>query len=130
MLFVCVGFLAMQSNILSIIKSYIEPWLLFVSEDPLMRIWQGSLLFIGILAIFLVFYTTRDVILRTHSFLYMLFSILLVAFLPGVGFLFYLLIRPARTIKEREMEKMVQDILRDHEKAAKAKKHAKKTVKV
>ena len=120
----------MQSNILSIIKSYIEPWLLFISEDPLMRMWQGSLLLIGVLAIFLVFYTTRDVILRTHSFLYMLFSILLVALLPGVGFLLYLLIRPARTIKERELEIMVKDILRDHEKQATVKKSVKKTVKV
>ena len=120
----------MQTTFLTTLKSYIEPWLLFVSEDPLLRLWQGSLLLIGVLAIFLVFYTTRDVILRTHSFLYMLFSILLVALLPGVGFLLYLLIRPQRTIKERELEKMVQDILRDHERAAKDKKKQKKTVKV
>ncbi|MBU2213277.1 hypothetical protein KJ996_01430 [Patescibacteria group bacterium] len=120
----------MQTTLLTYLKSYTEPWLLFISEDPLMRMWQGSLLLIGILAVFLVFYTTRDVILRTHSFLYMLFSILLVALLPGVGFLLYILIRPARTIKERELEKMVRDILRDHEKQAKAKKQQKKTVKV
>lgn len=85
---------------------------------------------VGLFAIFLVFFTTRDVILRTHSFLYMLFSILLVALLPGVGFLLYLLIRPARTIKERELEKMLKDILHDHEKLAKEKKKQKKTVKV
>ncbi|MBU0766575.1 hypothetical protein KKF55_02210 [Patescibacteria group bacterium] len=120
----------MQTTLLSSIKSYIEPWLLFVSEDPVLRMWQGSLIFVGVLAIFLVFYTTRDVILRTHSFLYMLFSILLVALLPGVGFLMYILIRPARTIKERELEKMIQNILCDHEKISKEKKSVKKTVKV
>jgi hypothetical protein len=71
---------------------------------------QGGLLFVGFVVIFLVFFVTRDILLRTHSFWYTAFCIVLTALLPGVGFLLYLLIRPARTIREREQEKLVQSL--------------------
>ena len=37
------------------------------------------------------------------------------ALLPVVGFLVYLLIRPARTLKEREMEEMLRVLLGEDE---------------
>lgn len=89
------------------IQSVIEPWLLFIAADPTLRLVQMCMLGAGILVIFLVFLTTRDVLLRSQSFLFMLFSIVLVAALPLIGFCIYLLIRPARTIKEREIEEML-----------------------
>ncbi|MDD5041333.1 MAG: hypothetical protein PHX87_03620 [Candidatus Peribacteraceae bacterium] len=89
------------------LQSFFDPFLLFLSADPILRMMQGGLLFIGFVVIFLVFFVTRDILLRTHSFLYMTFCILLTALLPGVGFLLYLLIRPARTIREREQETLV-----------------------
>ena len=89
------------------IQSFLEPWLLFLADDPMLRLLQGSMLLVGALVIFLVFFTTRDILLRTNSFLYMFVCILLVAALPIVGFLLYLLIRPARTLKERELYAMV-----------------------
>ena len=90
------------------LQSFFDPFLLFLSADPLLRMMQGGLLFIGFVVIFLVFFVTRDILLRTHSFWYMALCIVLTALFPGVGFLLYLLIRPARTIREREQEQLVR----------------------
>lgn len=79
-----------------------QQWLYFLSDDPAVRAAQVVLLSLGGLAVYLVCYATRDILLRTRSFLYQAASILLVALLPVVGFFLYLLIRPARTIVERE----------------------------
>lgn len=98
-------------DILSLLQQFLKPWLVFMAEDPALRLIQGAMLLVGILVIFLVFYTTRDILLRTHSFFYMFISILLVAALPVVGFFLYLLIRPARTIKEREIEMMLIELV-------------------
>ncbi|MDD5103457.1 MAG: hypothetical protein PHX93_03585 [Candidatus Peribacteraceae bacterium] len=95
---------------LTSLQSFFDPFLLFLSEDPLLRMMQGGLLFIGFVVIFLVFFVTRDILLRTHSFWYMAFCIVLTALLPGVGFLLYLLIRPARTIHERALEEQVRSL--------------------
>ena len=103
------------------LQSFLEPWLLFLATDPLLRLLQGAMLLLGVILIFLVFFTARDILLRTHSFIYMCFCILLVAILPIGGFLLYLLIRPARTIKERELEAAVKKILNDHQKHKKVK---------
>jgi len=93
---------------LTSLQSFFDPFLLFLSEDPLLRAMQGGLAFIGAVVIFLVFYATRDILLRTHSFWYMAFCIVLVAMLPVAGFLLYVLIRPTRTIREREQEALLQ----------------------
>ncbi|MFH0851400.1 MAG: hypothetical protein V1876_01490 [Candidatus Peregrinibacteria bacterium] len=95
---------------LTSLQSFFDPFLLFLSADPLLRMMQGGLLFIGFVVIFLVFFVTRDILLRTHSFWYMTFCIVLTALLPGIGFLLYLLIRPARTIRERELEEKVRSL--------------------
>ncbi|MFA6522882.1 MAG: hypothetical protein WCS85_00745 [Candidatus Peribacteraceae bacterium] len=84
--------------------------LFFLSDDPMLRMAQAGLVFAGVLAVYLVCFATRDILLRTHSFLYQALSILLVACLPGIGFFVYLLIRPARTVKEREMEKTLRRV--------------------
>ena len=88
-----------------------QQWLFFLSDNPALRLLQGSLLLFGTIAVFLVCFTTRDIILRTRSFFYQLFAILLVAVLPVFGFFLYLLIRPARTIKERDLEQMLKKIV-------------------
>lgn len=81
------------------------------TTNPTLRLMQSGLLTLGVVSAFLVFYTTRDSLLRSRSFLFQCFSILLVAALPIVGFFLYLLIRPARTRKERDMEAMLREIL-------------------
>jgi hypothetical protein len=86
----------------------------FISSDPLLRAIQGGLLLLGALDLFLLFWTLRDVLVRTRSFVYQSFCILLVAGLPFVGFLCYLLIRPARTVKDREIEKMLKAVLAEN----------------
>jgi len=106
--------------------TFLEPWLLFLVEDPNLLLLQGLMLLVGLIVIFLVFFTTRDILLRTHSFWYMFFSIVLVAFAPVIGFLLYLLIRPARTVKEREMEVMVKEVWQDHQRMKKQKEKQKK----
>lgn len=72
---------------------------------------QLMMLLAAFLVIFLVLFATRDIILRTHSFLLQVVCILLVAAFPIVGFLLYLLIRPSRTLAQRELEKQVENLL-------------------
>ncbi|OIO54131.1 hypothetical protein AUJ46_03870 [Candidatus Peregrinibacteria bacterium CG1_02_54_53] len=90
------------------LQSFFDPFLLFVSADPLLRAVQTGLLLIGAVVIFLVFFVTRDILLRTHSFWYMALCIVLTALLPGVGFLIYLLIRPPRSIRERQLDERIE----------------------
>src|SRR5207247_2337229 len=82
----------------------------FLSQDPGVRTMQILLVSTAVIVVFLVFYVLRDIVLRSSSFFVQLLCILLVAFLPLVGFLLYLLVRPARTVKEREMEQLLLEI--------------------
>lgn len=120
-----------MQNLLASIMPVLQPWLILFAENPMLRIGQVVLIVVGLLLIFLVFYTTRDIILRTHSFIYMLFCILLVALFPLVGFLLYILIRPARTVKQRDLDRMMQTILEGiAQKQVQKKAPKKKVVKV
>lgn len=83
----------------------------FVSADPTLRLMQGGIVLGLVILLFLLLYTLRDVVLRTRSFGYQFLCVLLVGALPILGFLLYLLIRPARTIKEREVEAMLRQYL-------------------
>lgn len=100
------------------IQTFLEPWSIFLAEDPLLRILQFAMLLGGVIAVFLVFYTTRDILLRSNSFLYMFISILLVAALPVVGFFLYLLIRPSRTIKDRQFHAMLEEFIASQQKVS------------
>ena len=90
--------------------AFLTSFLGIFSADPMLRLAQMGLLFMGCLLVFLLLFAARDIILRTHSFLYQIVCIILVALLPGIGFLLYLLVRPARTIKERAMEAMLRKL--------------------
>ncbi len=79
----------------------------YVMDDPALRFEQGGLILFAILILFLLFYALRDILLRTRSFWYQFFCIVIVTLLPIIGFLIYLLIRPARTVKQRELEAMI-----------------------
>lgn len=89
----------------------LEAWFSFFTDDPGLRVMQGAVILLASVLIFLIFYTTRDILLRTSSLLYQLACIIMVAIFPIVGFLAYLLIRPARTVKQREMEQMLKEVL-------------------
>lgn len=93
---------------MTFLTSLIRPFSSFLSEDPDVAMTQAGLLAVVVVVLFLLFYTLRDIVLRTRSFTYQCFCILLVALLPVLGFLLYLLVRPARTIKERETEHMLR----------------------
>ncbi|PIR52131.1 hypothetical protein COU77_02030 [Candidatus Peregrinibacteria bacterium CG10_big_fil_rev_8_21_14_0_10_49_16] len=82
---------------------------------------QGGLLVIGVLVVYLLFFVTRDILLRTTSLWVQLLCIALTFFLPIIGFFLYLLIRPARTVREREMESMLQQLLKKHPSSSKKK---------
>lgn len=82
-----------------------------VSLDPLLQALQIVLGVVATGLIFLVFWTTRDILKRSRSLFVQLSSILLVAALPVVGFCFYLVFRPSQTIKQREMAENVAEIL-------------------
>ena len=114
---------------MSFLTTFFVSSLSFLSQDPTIRVMQMLLLAGGVVAIFLVFFTMRDVLLRTRSFLLQIFSIFLVALLPVVGFLLYLLIRPARTLKERELERLMRQLVEVSHKPDHSKKILKKEVK-
>ncbi len=97
-------------NALPALQKLLEPWILLLADDPLLRAMQIGLVCIGVLVIFTVFYVTRDILLRSQSFLLMFFSILLAAFFPLGGFLLYLLIRPSRTLAEKETDRKVSEM--------------------
>lgn len=85
----------------------LDTLLAVLSDDPAARVFQLSILCFGVLSVYLLFYTTRDVIIRSSSIPFQLFSIVLVALLPVVGFFLYLLFRPSRTVAERETMEML-----------------------
>lgn len=88
------------SSFFSLLAS--DPWLLSI---------QVGIGFVVFLLIFFLFFTLRDILLRSRSFWAQSGSILLVVLLPVVGFFLYLLVRPARTIKDREMEEMLRSLV-------------------
>jgi hypothetical protein len=100
--------------------------LTFLSADPALRLLQGLLLGISTLVVFLVFFTLRDVLLRSRHFGFQLFAILLVAFLPVFGFLIYLLIRPSRTLTERKHDRWLKELHDLHVKTEKEEKKEEK----
>ncbi len=83
----------------------------FFSATPSVAMMQFGLAGAAAILVFLVLFATRDVLLRSDSFAYQLVCIVLVAALPVLGFLLYLLIRPARTRKQRQVDRDVQIIL-------------------
>ncbi|NOS67005.1 MAG: PLDc_N domain-containing protein [Candidatus Peribacteraceae bacterium] len=89
-----------------------QMFLSLLTDNPVIRALQLTLLGAAVVAIYLVFFTTRDILLRTRSFAYQILCILLVAILPVVGFFLYVLIRPSTTIRERELDKMVKKLLK------------------
>ena len=84
-----------------------------LSADPSLRFLQLLLLASALLSIFFVLYTTRDVLLRSESFWFQFLSIILVACMPVVGFLFYLLIRPSRTLWQRELSRTLHKLIHE-----------------
>jgi hypothetical protein len=93
-----------MTTVLNSLQQFAQPWFVFLAEDPTLRLLQFGMMLIGVIVIFLVFFTTRDILLRTHSFWYMFLSILIVALLPVVGFF---------TIKERELEALLLRLVVD-----------------
>ncbi len=83
----------------------------FFSATPSVAAMQLGLLGIACILVFLVLFATRDILLRSDSFVYQLLCVVIVAALPGVGFLLYLLVRPSRTRAQRHMERDVALLL-------------------
>jgi len=99
----------------------LDSLLFFLSEDPMTRAVQGGLLFISVFIVYLLFFVTRDILLRTTSIWYQLISIAMVFCLPIVGFFLYLLVRPSRTVAERNLEEAVQTLLKKYSQPRKQK---------
>jgi hypothetical protein len=98
-----------------IINDFPMQWFLSVlTENPAIRAMQIGLLGAALLSVYLVFFVTRDILLRTRVFWYQVSCIMLSALLPFFGFFLYLLIRPASTVRQREMEAMVKKLLKGH----------------
>ncbi len=89
----------------------INSWLSFFSGNPVILAAQLGMLAASVFLVFLILYTLRDILLRTHSFFLQVLCILIVAALPFIGFGFYLLIRPSRTNAQRSLGLKVDDVL-------------------
>lgn len=83
----------------------------FLATDPTVLAVQVLMASAAFIVVFLVLFVTRDVLLRSNSFLFQAFCILLTALLPVVGFFLYVLIRPSRTIAERAMHRDIIALL-------------------
>jgi hypothetical protein len=83
----------------------------FFSDNPSVLAMQIAMLALGTLVVFLVLYATRDIMIRTESFLVQVLCIVLVAGLPVVGFLLYMLVRPSTTVVERRMRHDMEVLL-------------------
>ncbi len=91
-------------------SSFLTPFQGLFAGDPAVQLLQAVVLSVAAVLIFLLFWTLKDAILRSKSFWFQLLSIALVTLLPLFGWLAYLLIRPAQTLKEKEMERLLHAI--------------------
>lgn len=101
------------------------PFSLF-AEQPVLRFVQAGLLILGFLEVFILFWTTRDILLRSESLAAQFFSLATVVVFPIAGFLLYLLMRPSRTLRERRLEQMLAELLRHQKKGDRDRQKPKK----
>lgn len=87
-------------------------FLSILTENPAVRAMQFTLLGTAVVSVYLVFFVTRDILVRTRVFWYQVGCIVLAALLPVLGFFIYLLIRPASTVRQREVEQMLRQLLK------------------
>lgn len=78
-------------------------WAIVFAESPVVRSVQAALVCVAAIHIYVVLYVLRDVFLRTRSTALQIGYLLMVGLLPGVGFLIYLLLRPAETLFMRRL---------------------------
>lgn len=83
----------------------------FFSANPTVFFIQAVLLGCGFLVVYLVVFATRDIMLRTDYFLFQIICIVLVAALPMIGFLIYLLVRPSTTIFQRKLKGDLESVV-------------------
>jgi|GEM_PF-684848 len=67
---------------------------------------MGIITYAAILWLALIIWVTRDVIHRSGNLLLQLFAVLLNVFLPLLGLVIYLIIRPSKTLLEKYYEDM------------------------
>lgn len=84
-----------------------------LAKDPTALALQMGVLAVGALLLFFLFWTLKDALLRSRSLGFQVFSLLLVTALPFFGILVYLLIRPSRTLKDREMERLLHALMKE-----------------
>ena len=84
----------------------------FFSDNPSVLIAQVSMIVAACVVIFLVLLATRDILMRTDSLLIQVLCIILVAVLPVVGYLLYLLVRPSRTLSEKKLQGDLEELLK------------------
>lgn len=97
-----------------------------LADDPSVLLLQTGVLSAAAVLLFILFWTVRDALLRSRSFGFHLFALLVVTVLPLFGFLVYLLVRPIVTLREREMEKILRSLEKDlHARNGKQQKKAK-----
>jgi len=83
------------------------------ADNPAMKALQYSMTALAVVHVFVVFLITRDILKRTNSIVYQIACILTAAAMPVVGIFAYLLVRPSRTLSDRNMEKTLEEILKN-----------------
>ncbi len=90
---------------------FVQNFSTFFADSPSVLCAQIGMLSLGFFLVCIVLFTTRDVMLRIDSFFYQLLCVFLVASLPLVGFLLYVLFRPSRTLAFQRMEAKIDLLL-------------------
>lgn len=108
---------------------FLQPVLNLLATDPVIRSMQIGVLSGGLVLVYLIFWVTKDSVNRSNSFLFILFSILLVACIPLFGFLAYLLIRPNKTLTEKQTLIALSDLKKEMESLKKQVSHTEQEVK-
>lgn len=97
---------------MDVLPAFFRSISVFFSGDPTVLFAQVVLLVSAGLVVFLVLFAARDILMRSDSFWIQMICILLVAALPVIGFLLYLLLRPATTLTERHLKRDLEQVLR------------------
>ena len=102
------------------LATLLDPVLLFLSADPVLRTIQIALILLASVVVFSIFYATRDMLRRSHSFWLIALVIIIVAVFPIVGFLLYLILRPTETLRQHEADHMIHELYAEMKERRKA----------
>lgn len=93
----------------------------FIASPSFQNLQLAAIVYVGLLWLSIIIWVTRDIIHRSESLIFQVFSILINIAFPILGVLIYLIIRPTKTMVEKYYEELENHFITDALKADKAK---------